>query len=113
MAWYAIVHLLSLPIPSFKFAPQVDHAAALQLAAKGDALGCLWCKAALALCYLCGWGVKQDTDLALYLAEESASTGYGQFCLGFAPNLLPARACGGPPNLTPPVQLCAVSWNWP
>jgi hypothetical protein len=115
MAWYVTVYLLSFPIPSSKFALQVDHAAAVQLAAKGDALGCLWCKAALALCYLCGWGVKQDTDLALYLAEESASTGYGQFCLGFAPNLLPERACcrpPPPPNVTPPVQLRTVSWNW-
>jgi hypothetical protein len=42
----------------------------------------MWSKGALALCHLCGWGVKQDADLGLYLAEESAGTGYGQFCLG-------------------------------
>jgi hypothetical protein len=65
---------------------QVDHAAALQLAARGDDMGCLWCRGALALCYLCGWAVKQDIEHALYLAEDSATTGFGQFCLGSAPD---------------------------
>ena len=63
---------------------QVDHAAAYQLAEKGKMLGCLWSKGALALCYLCGWGVEQDADLAMLMAAESAATGYGQFCIGCA-----------------------------
>jgi hypothetical protein len=61
---------------------QVDHAAAFNLAMKGDAMGCLWCRGVLALCYLCGWSIKQDSDLALSFANQSSSTGYGQFCLG-------------------------------
>lgn len=62
----------------------VDHAAALQLAVRGDDMGCLWCRGALALCYLCGWAVKQDIEHALYLAEDSAATGFGQFCVGYS-----------------------------
>jgi hypothetical protein len=81
MAWYLDIEFFMLET-IFKCCFQVDHVAALQLAVRGNDMGCLWCKGTLALCYLCGWAVKQDTDYALFLAGESATTGYGQFCLG-------------------------------
>lgn len=82
----------------FKNYFQVDHVAALQLAVRGNDMGCLWCKGTLALCYLCGWAVKQDTDYALFLAGESAETGYGQFCLGCASIIHSHRAVAVPPD---------------
>jgi TPR repeat protein len=62
----------------------IDNRRAFQLADAGNRLGCDWSKGVLALCYLCGRGVAADETLGFELASDSASTCYGQFCLGYA-----------------------------